>query len=73
MPASDVCETGDHITVRADVPGIDAVDREVGVSGSLLTIRGERKVDKKEENASFHWLKRRNGSSRRSFTLPADV
>ncbi len=73
MPAFDVSETGDHILVKADIPGIDAKGLDITVSGNLLTIRGERKEEQKGENESFHWMERRFGSFSRSFTLPADV
>jgi len=73
MPAVDLFETGDHIMVRADVPGIDAKRLDISISGNLLTIRGERKEEYRGESGSFHWLARPYGSLGRSFTLPADV
>ncbi len=73
VPACDISETADHIMVKADLPGIDAKNIEIDLSGNLLTIRGEKQEDHKEENESYHWMERRFGSFTRTFTLPADV
>lgn len=73
MPAFDVTETGDHIIVKGDLPGIDSKNLEINLSGNILIVRGEKQEEHKEENESFHWMERQFGSFTRSFTLPADV
>jgi HSP20 family protein len=39
----------------------------------MLTIRGERKMEKEEKGKKFHRIERSYGSFVRSFTLPDDV
>ncbi len=73
VPAFDVSETGDHIIVKADMPGIDPKNLEINLSGNLLTVKGEKQEEHKEENESYHWMERQFGSFTRTFTLPADV
>ncbi len=73
MPAFDVSETEDHIEVRADLPGIDTKNLNISLSGNILSVRGERKEERTEENDMYHSVERRFGSFSRSFTLPADV
>jgi hypothetical protein len=44
MPAVDVSETGDKITIKAEVPGMEAKDIEIAMVGDTLTIKGEKKA-----------------------------
>ncbi len=44
-PAIDIVETEEEYFVVADLPGVEKRDLEVSVAGSLLTIKGEKKVD----------------------------
>ena len=73
VPAVDVYEDEQHLTLKFEVPGIKPEDLDIRVEGRTLTVRGERKwnSDQKEEN--FRRIERRYGSFVRSFTLPATV
>jgi HSP20 family protein len=70
LPAIDVSETDAEVTIRAEAPGIPAKDLDISVSGSTLTISGQKEesTEKKEEN--FYHCERRFGSFRRSIDLP---
>lgn len=59
--------------VRADVPGSESKGLDIGFSGNLLAIRGERKDEHGGENGFLYWLERPGGSLGRSLALPADV
>lgn len=72
-PSLDVSETDNEIEVRADLPGLKAEEIDIQVSGSTLTIRGERKEEKEEKGKTFHRVERRVGEFSRSVTLPCDV
>lgn len=69
----DVYETDDEVVVEAAVPGVKPEEIDVQVTGNVLTIKGERKEEKKEEKASYISQERRFGSFSRSVTLPTDV
>jgi HSP20 family protein len=72
-PAVDVHEEPERYTVRADLPGVDAKDIHVTADNGLLTIRGERHIEKRAEQKGFERLERVEGAFLRRFTLPEKV
>lgn len=70
MPAVDVKEDGKAYLIKADIPGVAAKDVEVTLENGVLTIRGERKSEHKEERDNYHRIERFSGSFSRRFTLP---
>ena len=73
LPAVDVSETENEFVVRAELPGMSHEDIDINVQDNILTLKGEKKQEKKEEGESFHRLERSYGSFTRSFTLPSGV
>src|SRR5260370_9968149 len=49
-PAVDIYETEHELVVKADLPDIDPKDLDIRVENNILTIRGERKFEKKESD-----------------------
>lgn len=72
-PVSDVCETADSVIVSCELPGIDRDQIDIKLSGGVLTVSGERKVDKGSEREQYHRIERAYGPFVRDFTLPASV
>lgn len=72
VPPVDVAETQDKILVRAEVPGIRQEDISIEFENGLLTLRGERKLEK-SEGVTWHRVERIYGNFSRSFTLPRSV
>jgi HSP20 family protein len=72
-PAVDISETPEQVVVKAEVPGIDAKDIDITVSGDVLTIKGEKKAEREEKEESYHLVERSYGSFTRSLKLPAAV
>ncbi len=72
-PAVDIKETEDKVVVKAEVPGIDAKDINISVTGDVLTIKGEKKSEREEKEANYHLVERSYGSFSRSLTLPSAV
>lgn len=72
VPPVDVAETQDRIVVRAEVPGIKQEDIAIEFENGLLTIRGDRKLEK-NEGVTWHRVERIYGNFSRSFTLPRSV
>lgn len=70
MPAVDVHEEAERFIVRADLPGVDPKDIEVTAENGVLTIRGERRIERREAGQGFERLERVSGSFLRRFTLP---
>ncbi len=72
-PLVDVSETPEAITVKAEVPGMEAKDIEVKIEGDVLTLRGEKRSEREEKGKLFHRVERACGAFHRAFTLPVDV
>ena len=72
-PSLDVSETKDNFVVKAEVPGIDAKDIDISLTGDVLTIKGEKKQEKEEKEEDYHLVERSYGAFSRSIRLPAEV
>jgi HSP20 family protein len=72
-PAVDVTETAEAIVVKAEVPGMDAKDINISVTGDVLIIKGEKKSEREEKEENYHLVERNYGSFSRSLALPAAV
>lgn len=72
-PAVDVKETADQIVIKAEVPGIDAKDINISITGDVLTMKGEKKSEHEEKEENYHLVERSYGSFARSLVLPAAV
>jgi HSP20 family protein len=51
----DVSETSDKITVKAEIPGMEAKDIEISMVGDTLTIKGEKKAEREEKMRTTIW------------------
>ena len=72
-PRVDLTETKDSFIVKAELPGLEAKDVNVSISGNVLTIKGEKKKEEEEKDEHHHYVERYYGSFQRSFQLPANV
>ena len=72
-PAVDIFEEKDAILVKAELPGVRTNDVHVSVENDVLTIRGERKLEKSDKREGYHRIERAYGSFTRSFALPKTV
>jgi HSP20 family protein len=72
-PAVDIFETEHELVVKADLPDIDPKDLDIRVENNILTIRGERKFEKKVDQDNYLRVERAYGSFARSFTLANTV
>jgi HSP20 family protein len=72
--AVDVHEDGDRFYVQAELPGFNKDDVEITLEEGVLTIRAERKEEKKQggEKQPLH-IERRWSRFERSFMLPTAV
>jgi len=69
-PRVDIVENEDNMTVVAEVPGMKKDAIKVLVEDGVLTISGERHVDKEEKKDNRILSEVSHGSFSRSFTLP---
>lgn len=72
-PAIDITEDNDAFLVTADLPGLTKKDININIKENMLTISGERKTEKKDENKNYCRTERRYGAFKRSFQLTDKV
>lgn len=72
-PSVDIFENKDQIVLEAELPGMKPEDVEISIENNVLTVHGERRFEKKDEQDNFHRVERSYGSFTRSFTLPPTV
>ena len=73
-PVVDIVETPTEFTLSAELPGLDQKDVNVSVDDGVMTIRGEKTEERKEEEDKKVYLYERSyGSFERSFSLPATI
>jgi HSP20 family protein len=68
-----VREEKERFVVQADLPGVAPTDIDVTAEKSVLTLRGERKQEKREESTGYERIERVSGSFTRRFALPENV
>jgi HSP20 family protein len=72
-PVVDIIENDKALTVKAELPGIEAKDVAVTIDNNVLTLKGERHIKKEVEKENYHRMERAYGTFARSFVLPAFV
>jgi HSP20 family protein len=73
MPSIDISETDGSVMVKAEMPGMEAKDIDIDITGDVLTLRGEKKVEEEKKEERYYCRERHYGSFQRSFRLPAGV
>ncbi|MCR6632653.1 MAG: Hsp20/alpha crystallin family protein [Magnetospirillum sp.] len=72
-PQMDVKECANHYEISVELPGMDDKDVTVKVMGGMLTISGEKKAERTEENGEMHLTERSYGAFTRSVRLPENA
>src|SRR5712675_815375 len=70
VPHVDIHEEKDRFVVFADVPGVDPKDIDITAENGVLTVRGERRAEKRETENGYERVERVSGAFLRRFTLP---
>jgi HSP20 family protein len=73
VPAVDVSETEAEIKVKVEAPGIEKDDFKISVQNNVLTVRGEKKMEKETSEENYHRVERVYGSFFRALELPSVV
>jgi HSP20 family protein len=72
-PLADMSETKDDLFVTFELPGIREKDVSVSITGDVLTVKGERKLERDVKDEGYHRLERVYGKFERSMPLPIPV
>ncbi len=73
QPYIDLTETEDAFLVRGELPGIDPKEIDIDLAGRTLTLKGEKRRERKEEDETHRLIERSYGCFRRTVELPAEV
>lgn len=69
----NVAEHDGAVEVTAELPGCAPDDIDVQLKDGVLTIKGEKKVEKDDKQKDYHVMERAYGMFERSVSLPAEV
>jgi HSP20 family protein len=72
-PACDIYEDEESVTLRFDLAGVDSKDVDVRFENGVLTLKGERKLEREEKRDNYHRVELSYGTFTRSFSLPGTV
>ncbi len=72
-PAVDIYEDEEGIALRFDLAGVDPKDVDIRFENGVLTLRGERKLDREEKRDNYHRVELSYGTFTRSFSLPGTI
>jgi len=56
VPAIDMSEDEKAYKISAELPGLDAKDVDVSVSGNTLLIKGEKRQEKEEKDKNYYFF-----------------
>lgn len=72
-PAADISETDNEYLVKAQLPGVSKEDVKISFDNGVLTIEGERKIDKSTDDEKLRRTETFYGKYSRSFALPEGI
>ena len=70
LPPVDIREQEQQFVLHADLPGVDPQHIDVTLEKGVLTIRGRRQLEAREEKNGFRRVERASGEFYRRFSLP---
>jgi len=72
-PRVDVFEDKNEIALEADLPGVKPEDFKLSIENYMLTLSGERKLEREEKQNDWQRVERGYGTFTRTFALPTTV
>lgn len=72
-PTVDIYDEGDHVVLKAELPGVEKKDIEIDVDGRVLTLQGKRSSDNEVKEECYYRRERVFGTFQRSFNLHEEV
>jgi HSP20 family protein len=72
-PACDIYEDEEGVSLRFELAGVDPKDVDVRFENGVLTVKGERKLEREDKRENYHRVERSYGTFTRSFSLPGTL
>ena len=72
-PATDIYEDEEGLTLKFELAGVEPKDVDIRFENGVLTIKGERNLEKADQKENYHRVELSYGAFNRSFSLPPTV
>ena len=72
-PAVNIEESENEYLLRAELPGMEASNVDISLTDNVLSIKGEKKLEKEDKDRDYHHVECRYGTFQRTFQLPPNV
>ncbi|MFQ5636296.1 MAG: Hsp20/alpha crystallin family protein [Gammaproteobacteria bacterium] len=72
-PVANISETAREYLIKAELPEVSKADIDVKINDGVITIKGERRMEKSSDDETQHRVESFYGSFSRSFSLPPDI
>jgi HSP20 family protein len=72
-PSCDIYEDDEGVSVRFELAGVEPKDVDIRFENGVLTLKGDRKLDREEKKQNYHRVELSYGVFTRSFSLPGTV
>ena len=72
-PACDIYEDEEGVSLRFELAGVDPKDVDIRFENGVLTLRGDRKLEREENRENYHRVEMAYGTFTRSFSLPGTI
>lgn len=73
LPNVDISENEKEFNITADVPGLEEQDLRVEFSNKILTLKGEKKLNREDKQHNYYLTERWGGSFSRSIQIPVPI
>ena len=72
-PHVDIFEDEEGVSLRFELAGVDPKDVDIRFENGVLTLRGDRKLEREDKRDNYHRVELAYGTFTRSFSLPATI
>jgi len=72
-PRAEAKESNAHYEITMELPGVAEKDIDVSLHDGVLTVKGEKNSERKEEGEGYFFSEREYGRFQRTFRLPANA
>jgi HSP20 family protein len=72
-PNVDIFEDEEAVSLRFELAGVEPKDVDIRFENGVLTLRGERKLEREDKRENYHRVEVSYGTFTRSFSLPGTI
>jgi HSP20 family protein len=72
-PSVDIFEDEEGVALRFELAGVDPKDVDIRFENGVLTLRGDRKLEREDKRDNYHRVELSYGTFTRSFSLPGTI